>query len=81
MTIYFIDGILNMTKKKNQYNTMGLVRVRLWEELQKYTEDGKYICQMLIEEKHKQHTQEFKREWNEILEEILLLALQGKAKL
>ena len=21
---------------------MGLVRVRLWEELQKYTEDGKY---------------------------------------
>ena len=42
MTIYFIDGILNMTKKKNQYNTMGLVRVRLWEELQKYTEDGKY---------------------------------------
>ena len=31
-----------MTKKKNQYNTMGLVRVRLWEELQKYTEDGKH---------------------------------------
>ena len=25
-----------MTKKKNQYSTMGLVRVRLWEELSKY---------------------------------------------
>ena len=25
-----------MTKKKNQYSTMGLVRVRLWEELNKY---------------------------------------------
>ena len=27
-----------MTKEKNKYSTMGLVRVRLWEELQKYTE-------------------------------------------
>ena len=38
-------------------------------------------AEKLGEIKHKQHTQEFKREWNEILEEILLLALQGKAKL
>jgi len=25
-----------MTKEKNKYSTMGLVRVRLWEELSKY---------------------------------------------
>ena len=31
-----------MTKDKNKYSTMGLVRVRLWEELQKYDENGKY---------------------------------------
>ena len=31
-----------MTKEKNKYSTMGLVRVRLWEELQKYDENGKH---------------------------------------
>ena len=31
-----------MTKDKNKYSTMGLVRVRLWEELQKYDENGKH---------------------------------------
>ena len=29
---------------------------------------------------HKKNTQEFKDEWNDLLEEILLLALQGKQK-
>ena len=31
-----------MTKEKNKYSTMGLVRVRLWEELQKYDKNGKH---------------------------------------
>ena len=35
----------------------------------------------LGEIKYKKHTEEFKREWNEILEDILLLALQGKVKI
>ena len=27
---------------KKQYKSIGLLRVRLWEELNKYTEEGKY---------------------------------------
>ena len=37
-------------------------------------------AEKLGEIKHKKHTEEFKSEWNEILEDILLLALQGKIK-
>ena len=31
-----------MTKNKNQQSAMGLVQVRLWEELQKYDENDKH---------------------------------------